>query len=189
MPNSKVIQHNCQKSGEVLMAVMEIGVKRKADIILIQEPPVSVMYRHAGYEYLRTGGRVMMARMIDSEWTCSMEDRLAEEVEGDVQVLPIRRRGYVGHEVHIADVHDQKRNPDDRERPSRLANSSANSPPVGELNEVRLFYAPSARSASSAKQSRICRASIKKSRLHRGTRGSTTSSRLCRGSRGYIGPQ
>jgi hypothetical protein len=67
--------------------------------------------------------------------------------------------------------------------------ASAKNPPVGELNEVRLFYAPSARSASSAKQPRICRASIKHSRLHRGTRGWTNSSRVYRDSRGYVGPR
>jgi hypothetical protein len=33
------------------MAVMEIGVRRKADMILIEEPLPSVTYRYPGYEY------------------------------------------------------------------------------------------------------------------------------------------
>jgi hypothetical protein len=71
-------------------------------------------------------------------------------------------------------------------KPNSMLLASAKSPPVGELNEVRLFYAPSARSARSAKQSRLCRGLIKKSSLHRGIRGLTSVSTLYQGIRGYV---
>jgi hypothetical protein len=66
-----------------------------------------------------------MARRVDSEWTCSTEDRLAEGMEGNVQVLSIGKRGYVGREVRIVNVYDQNRTPDDHERPARHADWDA----------------------------------------------------------------
>jgi hypothetical protein len=67
----------------------------------------------------------MTARRIELEWTCSTEDRLAEGVEADVQVLSIGKRGYVGHEVQIVNTYDQRWTPDNHEGPARLADWDA----------------------------------------------------------------
>ncbi|KAI5786092.1 Endonuclease/exonuclease/phosphatase [Pyronema domesticum] len=107
------------------MAIMETGVRRKVDVILIQEPPMSETYRHPEYEYLRMGVGMMMARRVDSEWRFSMEDRLVQGAEGDVQVLSIGKRGYIGTEVCIVNVYNQKRTPEDNERPARIADWDA----------------------------------------------------------------
>jgi hypothetical protein len=117
----KVIQHNCRQSGEVLQALLETGVRWRVDIMLIQEPPMDAHYRHPGYGFIRTCGGVMMARRIDSEWTCSTEDRLAAGAEGDVQVLSIGKKGYVGQEIRLVNIYDQRGSITDGFCPARQA--------------------------------------------------------------------
>jgi hypothetical protein len=101
----KVLQHNCRKSGDTVRALMGTGVQRRADVIVIQEPPVAQHYRHDSYDFLWTSGRVMTARLKTSEWTCSLEDNLARGSNGDVQVLALGRRGQNGRLVRIANVY------------------------------------------------------------------------------------
>jgi hypothetical protein len=68
----RVLQHNCQKDGEVLTALIEMAVERGTDMVLIQEP------RHSSSTgiHLWTAGRVMTARWTILEWTVSTEDLL-----------------------------------------------------------------------------------------------------------------
>ena len=47
---------------------METAIERRADLVLVQEPPEFRGYSHPGFDYLRAG-RVMTARRKDSEWT------------------------------------------------------------------------------------------------------------------------
>jgi hypothetical protein len=63
----------------------------------------------------------MMACRIDSEWMCSVEERLAQGLEGDVQVLSIGKRGHAGREIRLVNVYDQRRSIEDGFRPARHA--------------------------------------------------------------------
>jgi hypothetical protein len=104
------------------MALMETGVQRKADVIVIQEPPVDQRYRHDSYDFLWTTGRVMTARLKTSEWTCSPEDNLTRDSQGDVQLLALGRRGQKGRLVRIANVYSSKVFRGGPGRPAHLAN-------------------------------------------------------------------
>jgi hypothetical protein len=102
----KILQHNCRKGGEVLMALMETVVERGADVVLIQEPPTFQHYRHPAYQYIWSRGRVMTARRITSDWTVSTEDRFTQDCKGDVQVLALGRRNKQGKVVRIVNIYD-----------------------------------------------------------------------------------
>jgi hypothetical protein len=91
-----ILQHNCRKDCGVLTALMETAVKRGADIVLIQEPPIFQKYRHPAYQHIWSPGRIMTARRITSEWTVYIEDRFTKECKGDMQVLALGRRNKQG---------------------------------------------------------------------------------------------
>ena len=68
------------------------ATKRRADLVLVQEPPSYRGNSHLAFDFLRTGGRVMTARRKNSDWAVSAEDGLTGEARGDVQVLGLGRR-------------------------------------------------------------------------------------------------
>jgi hypothetical protein len=102
---------------------METAVRKKVDLVLIQEPPEDHRFTHPGYDYLWTTGRVMSARCKTSAWTFSTEDNLTKGSTGDVQVLSVGRRNQKGRVLRIANVYSAKvfgeRGGD---RPAHLAN-------------------------------------------------------------------
>jgi hypothetical protein len=100
-------------------------VKRGADVVLIQEPPILQKYRHPAYQYIWSPGRVMTARRITSEWTVSIEDRFTKECKGDVQVLALGRRNKQGRVLRIANVYDNIVHKKGQERPAQNANWGA----------------------------------------------------------------
>ena len=87
------LQHNVGKSGDALHCLLETGMKRKTDLVLVQEPPLFAGYSHPGYDLIWTKGRTMAARRKDSTWTFSTEDNLSRDSMGDVQVIAVGKKG------------------------------------------------------------------------------------------------
>jgi hypothetical protein len=56
----KVLQHNCNRNGDVFVSVLESGLSLGVDLVLLQEQPTFSGYRHPGYDMLG-GGRVAIA--------------------------------------------------------------------------------------------------------------------------------
>jgi predicted thioredoxin/glutaredoxin len=78
----KAIRHNpCRSGGVLLHAVLETGLKRKVDIIFVQEPPTDRRHQHPGFIFYWTEGRVMAAVRIDSIRTATQNTKLAEGME------------------------------------------------------------------------------------------------------------
>ena len=101
-----ILQQDVARQGDALVALMETARERKADLVLVQEPPEFVGHRHPAFEFLQAG-RVMMARRIDSDWTISAEEGLTRDAEGDVQVLVLGRRGHKGRELRVVNSYHQ----------------------------------------------------------------------------------
>ena len=95
-------------------------MERRADIVLVQEPPEYDGNRHSGYEYL-WAGRVMTARRKDSDWTVSTEDKYTRAAGGDVQVLALGRRGHQGREIRVVNAYFQGTSRTARERRAHQA--------------------------------------------------------------------
>jgi hypothetical protein len=121
----RILQHNCQKDGEVLTALMEMAVKRGAEVVLIQEPPTFQHYNHPAFQYISSPGRVITARRITWDWTVSTEDRFTKECKGDVQVLALGRRNKQGRVLRVVNVYDNIVHKQGSERPARKANWEA----------------------------------------------------------------
>ena len=114
------IQHNVGGSANALVSLMETAMERRADIVLVQEPPEYDGNRHPGYEYL-WAGRVMTARRKDSDWTVSTEDKYTRAAGGDVQVLALGRRGHQGREIRVVNAYFQGTSRTARERRAHQA--------------------------------------------------------------------
>jgi hypothetical protein len=64
----KVLQLNCRKNGEILMAIMESGLELGADLVLVQETPQFHGWQHPVFDFLWVeGGRVMTGVMKDTK--------------------------------------------------------------------------------------------------------------------------
>lgn len=61
------LQHNVGRMAEALVSVMETAARRKAEPVLIQDPPQYQGSSHPAYDYLWSGGRLMTARRKDSD--------------------------------------------------------------------------------------------------------------------------
>jgi ribonuclease HI len=117
-----ILQHNVGGDAERLVALMETAKERKADLVLVQEPPKFEGSKHPAFEFLREkGGRVMTARRVDSDWTCSTEDSWTKDTSGDLQVLALGRRGHPGREVRILNAYLQGTGRQSRDRPAERA--------------------------------------------------------------------
>jgi endonuclease/exonuclease/phosphatase family metal-dependent hydrolase len=148
----RLIQHNCHRKGTVVQAVLETGVARRAEVVLIQEPPVEErekakkrkkarewknegekegekeVYRlsHPGYEIYR-GKRAWTAVRRDCvrnpKWRVERRTDLEEGGEGDVVVLDVTPPGC--ERLRIINVYDQiaRRRPN-YQRPARQLNWS-----------------------------------------------------------------
>ena len=101
-----ILQQNVGRQGTALVALMETARGRKADLVLVQEPPEFEGHRHPAYNFLRAG-RVMAARRIDSDWTVTTDDSMVKETGGDVQVLSLGRRGHPGRGVRVVNAYFQ----------------------------------------------------------------------------------
>jgi hypothetical protein len=56
----KVLQLNCHKNGEILMAIMETGLQLGADLVIVQEALNFHEWQYPGFEFFWVdGGRVM----------------------------------------------------------------------------------------------------------------------------------
>ena len=117
-----VLQQNCQRSGEVLIGTLESGLRLKADIVLIQEPPVFRGYSHVGYTFI-WGGRTLVAIKKDSDFKVRQRNEMMQDTKGDVIVIDVvGKRG----KARIVNVYDQRVFDDDKhvqtsERPARQA--------------------------------------------------------------------
>ena len=47
-----ILQQNVGKWGDALVALMETARERKADLVLVQEPPEFAGHRHPAFEFL-----------------------------------------------------------------------------------------------------------------------------------------
>jgi hypothetical protein len=118
----KALQHNVGKCGEALHCLLETAKERKADLVIIQEPPVFAGYAHPSFDLLwQHGGRVMTARKRDSDWTFTAEDNLSRDSLGDVQVIAAGLKGVSERKIRIANAYFQKVGRDGRERPAEKA--------------------------------------------------------------------
>ena len=100
-----------------MVALLETAVRRKADSVLVQEPPKFEDHRHPAFVFLRAG-RVLTARRIDSDWTVSTEDRFTREVGGNVQVLALSRHGHQERAIRVVNTYRQGTG---RQRGTKLA--------------------------------------------------------------------
>jgi hypothetical protein len=78
----KPIHHNFRRSGGVLHAALETGLKRKIDIVLDQEPPADQRYQHPEFIFYWTERRVMAAVRIYSIQKVTQNTKLAEGSKG-----------------------------------------------------------------------------------------------------------
>ena len=115
-----ILQQNVGKRVEALTMLMETAMERKADLVLVQEPPACVTTTHPGYTFLRDR-RVLTARRVDSDWTVTTEDNLTREAEGDVQVLALGRRGHQGRQLRVVNAYFQKDGRSGTYRPAERA--------------------------------------------------------------------
>ena len=99
------LQHNTRKSDTALAALMQTALERKADIVLVQEPPEFRGNRHPAFRYLWRD-RVLTAVRIDSNWTVSTEERFTKEAS-DTQVLALGRRGHSQRELRVVNTYHQ----------------------------------------------------------------------------------
>ena len=86
-----VMQHNCRRSGDSFTLLMQWADKRKADCVLVQEPPVYKGYSQYGYE-ICWGERVTTAVRLDSMFSFSFSQRWTAECEGDALVCSVEKK-------------------------------------------------------------------------------------------------
>ena len=84
---------------------MQTALERKADIVLVQEPPEFTRNRHPAFRYLWKD-RVLTAVSIDSDWTVSTEEHFTREAS-DTQVLALGRRGHGQREIRVVNTYNQ----------------------------------------------------------------------------------
>ena len=116
-----ILQHKVEKSGDSLHCLLETGLKRKSDLVLVQEPPLFNGYAHPGFDLIWTKGRTMAARRRDSTWTFSTEDHLTQDSMGDVLVIAAGKKGGKGRKIRIANTYSQKVGREGRVRPAESA--------------------------------------------------------------------
>ena len=86
------IQHNCARSYEWTMAVLETGISEGADVVCIQEPVKSRAIRHPGFHLIwpaDPNGRTLTAIRVDRKIEINIREDLAQESLGDVQVFDL----------------------------------------------------------------------------------------------------
>ena len=115
-----ILQHNVGGNADTLVALMETAVRRKADVVLVQEAPKFRGSRHPAFEFLWSG-RTLIAQRCDSDWTIAMEDKFTRETGGDVQVVSLGRRGCKNRVVRIVNAYFQGTGRDCRIRQAQLA--------------------------------------------------------------------
>lgn len=62
-----ILQQNVGRDPEALAYLMEAAVERRADLVLVQEPPKNRGYSHASFDSLWTEGRLITARRKSSD--------------------------------------------------------------------------------------------------------------------------
>jgi hypothetical protein len=73
----KVLQLNCGKNGEILMAIMESRLQLGADLVIVQEAPNVHGWRHPGFHFFWVdGGRVMTGVHKDTKWKMKLRPDL-----------------------------------------------------------------------------------------------------------------
>jgi len=104
----RAIQHNCARSYAWTMAALETGVDRKADLVLLQEPPGEkgrIGISHPAYE-IRKRKRVWTAVRKGSGLATDERTHLSRGANDDVMVTDVRRRGE--NMTRIINVYDQR---------------------------------------------------------------------------------
>jgi len=104
----RAIQHNCARSSTWTMAAMEMGVDRKADSVLLQEPPQErgrIGISHPAYEITK---RLTVWTVVRGGSGLAPGERtdLSRGANDDVMVTVVKRRGE--KMTRIINVHDQK---------------------------------------------------------------------------------
>jgi hypothetical protein len=73
----KVLQLNCHKDGEILIAIMESGLERGIDLVLIQEAPLFQGWQHPGFDFIWVdSGQVMVGVQRDTKWKVQLRPDL-----------------------------------------------------------------------------------------------------------------
>ena len=87
----RILQHNCARSGDVLHNLCETGKERKADILLIQEPPTNTKYRpsHPAY-HLTWAAKTAIGVRVDTGWRAQVMEEITKESEGYIQVVDLQ---------------------------------------------------------------------------------------------------
>ena len=98
----RVLQHNCNRSGEALVAVLETGIEEKADLVFLQEPPYE-FNRHTGFQIFKEK-KVWTAVRIDTKWKAEV-NRHPEDTDGYTQVVDLTRKGH--ETVRVVNIYDQ----------------------------------------------------------------------------------
>jgi len=102
------IQHNCARSYAGTMAAVETGVDRKADLVLLQEPPGEkgrIEISHPAYE-IRRRKTVWTAVRKGSGLATDERTDLSRGADDDVMVTDVKRRGE--KIMRIINVYDQR---------------------------------------------------------------------------------
>jgi hypothetical protein len=114
----KVLQHNCNRNGDVFVSALESGLSLGVDLVLSQGQPTFGGYRYPGYEILR-GGRVVIAIKKDTQFKVSPRIELGKEGEGDILVVDVQLQNLP--KIRVVNIYDQKRF-GSQERPAQKAN-------------------------------------------------------------------
>jgi len=104
----RAIQHNCARSYTWNIAALEMGVDRKADLVLLQEPPGEkgrIRISHPAYE-IRQRMRVWMAVRKGSGLATDKWTDLSRGANDDDMVTDVKRRGE--KMTTIINVYDQR---------------------------------------------------------------------------------
>ena len=67
---------------------MQLAVERKADLVLVQEPPALQIYTQQGYDFMCTNGRIMTAKGKGQRWSANTLGPTKNSNE-DVQTLMV----------------------------------------------------------------------------------------------------
>jgi len=104
----RVIQHNCARSYEWTIVVLETGVEHRADVVCLQEPPREsgdIGISHLAYE-IRNRKRVWRVIQQGSGLVVDEQTDLSRGANDNVIAPDVRRRG--AKIMRIVDVYDQK---------------------------------------------------------------------------------
>ena len=116
-----MIQHNSARLYERTIAALEMGVKRRADVVCLQDSPRErggIGISHSAYE-IRKRKRVWTAIWRGSGFVVDERMDLSRGANKDVIATDVRRRGE--RTTRIVNVYDQK-NTHSGERPARKLN-------------------------------------------------------------------